>query len=127
MNSILTFALSSNSVWLMWPEALMAMPAVIYLVSLKKMTLGSAPNWTRMRLMAFLGLLSTASLVLLGARPNLYTIVAIPAIPALLAFGVLTFHPQRVLGWQKIRVYLNICVAASALCWITQIIWLLTR
>ena len=117
----------SNPVWLMWPEALMVMPAVIYLVGLNRLKLDSANCWTPMRLMAFVGLLATASLVLLGVRPSLYTIVAIPALPAPFAFGVLVFRPRRILNWQKIRVYLTICVVASALCWVTQIIWLLTR
>ena len=111
----------------MWPEALMLMPAVIYLVGLKRLKLDSANSWIPMRLMAFMGLLATASLVLLGVRPDLYTIVAIPALPAPLAFAVLIFSPRRILNWQKTRVYLTICVVASAVCWVTQIIWLLTR
>lgn len=117
----------SNPIWLMWPEALMAMPAVIYLVGLNTLKLDSANSWIPVRLMAFVGLLATASLVLLGVRPSLYTIIAIPALPAPLAFGVLILRPQRILKWPKIRVYLTVCVVASALCWVTQIIWLLTR
>jgi hypothetical protein len=118
---------SSNPIWLMWPEGLMIAAAVIYLSRIKTLTLDGPSSATRVRLLAFVGLFATASLVLLGGRPNLYTIIAIPVIPAPFAFGVLIFCPRRILKWTKMRIYLTACVVASALSWIIQIIWLLTR
>jgi hypothetical protein len=117
----------SNSIWLMWPEGLMVAAAVIYLSGIKSFTLDGPSSSTRVRLMAFIGLFTTASLLLLGTRPNLYTIIAIPVIPAPFVFGILILRPRRILNWTKIRIYLTVCVVASALCWTTQIIWLLTR
>jgi hypothetical protein len=117
----------SNPIWLMWPEALMIAAAVIYLSGIKNLRSDDAGTSNRTRLIAAIGLFSTASLVLLGMRPNLYTIIAIPVIPAPFLFGALIVRPHRILDWTKTRIYLNACVAASALCWTTQAIWLLTR
>jgi hypothetical protein len=71
----------SNSIWLMWPEGLMIVPAAIYLIGIRALTLDDPRSSTRVRLLAFFGLFATASLVLLGTRPNLYTIIAVPVIP----------------------------------------------
>ena len=57
----------------------------------------------------------------------MYTIVAIPAIPAPFVFGALIVYPSLVINWTKTRTYLNACVVASGLCWAAQVIWLLTR
>ena len=94
----------SNSIWLMWPEGLMVAAAVIYLSGIKSLTLDGPTSSTRVRLIALLGLFTSASLVLLGTRPNLYTIIAIPVIPAPFAFGILIFRPRRILNWTKIRI-----------------------
>jgi len=104
----------SNSIWLMWPEGLMIIPAVIYLIGIEASTLDDPSNSTRIRLLAFVGFFATASLVLLGTKQNLYTIIAIPVIPAPFAFGVLIIRPRRMLMWTKIRIYLTACVVASA-------------
>jgi hypothetical protein len=117
----------SNPIWLMWPEGLMIAAAVIYLSGIKTLAPDGPSSSTRVRLLAFVGLFATASLVLLGTRPNLYTIIAIPVIPAPFAFGVLLVRPRRILKWTKMRIYLTVCVIASALSWTVQIIWLLTR
>jgi hypothetical protein len=70
--------------------------------------------------------LVTLALVLLGAAwPSLYTIIAIPVIPAVLVFAVALFRPVAVWGRPKIRLYLNLCVAASGLAWLFQIFWVL--
>jgi hypothetical protein len=116
----------SNSIWLMWPEGLMVLLAALYFIRIKGFLLGGASSPASLRLTAFTGLLATASLVLLGTWPSLYTIIAIPVIPAPFVFGILIFRPRRILNWNKIRIYLTVCVVASALCWTTQIIWLLT-
>lgn len=116
----------SNPIWLMWPEGLMVLLAALYFIGIRGFVLDGASSPTSLRLTAFTGLLATASLLSLGARINLFTVIAIPAIPAPFAFGVLIFRPNRVLRWAGIRIYLSVCVAASAVCWTFQIVWLST-
>src|SRR5215469_7002021 len=96
----------SNPIWLVWPEALMVALAVIYLTSTKWLASSDPPVMSRVRVMAIVGLLSSASLVLLGTRPNLFTIVAIPVIPAPFLFAALILSPRRITDWAKTRVYL---------------------
>jgi hypothetical protein len=117
----------SNSVTMLWPEGLMIAVAVLYLIGMKFLALNSPINSTRVRLLAVVGLFATASLVLLGTGLNLYTIFAIPVIPAPFAFGVLFFRPTHIEESGKLRVYLTVCVVISALAWTTQFVWLFTR
>jgi len=117
----------ANSVTLLWPEGLMIAVAVLYLTGMKFLALNSPFNSTRVRLLALVGLFATASLVLLGTRPNLYAIFAIPVIPAPFAFGVLIFRPSRLAERARLRVYLTVCVVTSALAWTIQFVWLFTR
>jgi hypothetical protein len=117
----------SNPIWKMWPEALMIATAMVYMVGLKVLTRHGPSSSTYVRLLSSIGLISTASLLLLGITPNLYTIVAIPVIPAPFAFAALILRPERIEAWTKTRIYLAVCVAASALCWTIQVIWLSTR
>jgi hypothetical protein len=101
--------------------------AMLYLIGMKSLAVNSPINSARVRLLAVVGLFSTVSLVLLGTGPNLYTIFAVPVIPAPFAFGVLIFRPTRIAEWARLRIYLTICVVVSALAWATQFVWLLTR
>jgi hypothetical protein len=117
----------ANPIWLMWPEGLMIAAAVIYLSGAKNLRSIGPGMSSRVRLMAAIGLFSTASLILLGIRPNLYTIIAIPVIPAPFVFGALIVRPRVVMNWNKTLTYLNACVVASGLSWAAQAIWLLTR
>jgi hypothetical protein len=117
----------SNSITLLWPEGLMIAVAVLYLIGMKSLALDSPINSTRVRLLSIVGILATASGVLLVSMPSYYTILAIPVIPAPFAFGVLIFRPTLILKWTRLRVYLTVCVVVSALAWATQFVWLFTR
>ena len=117
----------SNPLWKMWPEALMIAIAIGYSAGLKVLTRDGPSSSAHVRLLSSIGLISTASLLLLGIMPNLYTIVAIPVIPAPFAFAALILRPERIEKWTKTRIYLAVCVAASALCWTIQLTWLSTR
>lgn len=117
----------SNPIWLMWPELLMVAAAAIYLSATKNLRSNGPGMSSRVRLAAAAGSFSTASLVLLGIRPSLYTIIAIPVIPAPFVFAALIFRPTLVMKWTKTTVYLNVSVVASGLCWVAQVIWLMTR
>jgi len=117
----------SNSVTLLWPEGLMISVAVLYLIGMKFLALNSPINSTRLQLLSFVGLLATASVVLLVSTPSYYTIFAIPVIPAPFAFGVLIFRPLLIVKSTGLRVYLTGCVVISALAWTMQFIWLFTR
>lgn len=117
----------SNSVKLLWPEGLMIAVAVLYLIGVNFLVLNAPVSSTRVRLVSFVGFLATASVVLRGSSPSLYTIIAIPVIPAPFTFGVLIFRPILIAKWTRLRVYLTLCVVISALAWTIQFIWLLTR
>jgi hypothetical protein len=117
----------SNSILLMWPEALMVAAAVLYLIADRKLKSDEPGAVGGVRVVASIGLFSTSSLILLGTRPNLFTIIAIPVIPAPFVFGTLLVSPKRIVQWTKTKVYLDACVITSALCWTAQAIWLLTR
>jgi len=100
---------------------------LLYLIGTKFLALTSPISSTRVRLLSFVGFLGTASVVLLGTMPSLYTIIAIPMIAAPFSFGVLIFRPNFIAKWTGWRVYLTVCVVISALAWTIQFNWLLTR
>ena len=118
---------SANSPKLLWPEALMILVAVSYLIGAKILGQYSPTKPNRVRMLSLVGFLSTASLVLLGSMPSYYTIIAIPVVPAPFAFGSLIFRPSLIVRWPRLGTYLTICVVISALAWTTQLVWLLTR
>ncbi len=100
---------------------------LLYLMGMRFLALNSPITSTRLQLLSFVGLLATASVVLLVSTPSYYTIIAIPMIPAPFSFGVLIFRPNFIAKWTRWRVYLTACVVMSALAWTIQFIWLLTR
>src|SRR5258708_29258428 len=113
----------SNSVKLLWPQGLLIVVPALYLVDMKFLDLNAAISSSGVRLLSFVGFLSTASVVLLGSMPGLYTIIAIPVIPAPFNFGLLVFRPNLIANWTRLRVYLTVCVVMSALAWTIQFIW----
>ena len=123
----MTMIASSNSVRLLWPEGLMIALAVSYLIGTKILGQDATARPNRVRWLSLVGFLSTASVVLLGSMPSYYTIIAIPVIPAPFAFGTLIFRPRLLVRWARLHAYLTTCVVISALAWMTQFVWLLTR
>jgi hypothetical protein len=79
----------------------------------------------RQRILSLLGCLVSVALILLGAYPGIYTIVAIPVIPAPIIFAVGILRPNFLSRRPSLRAYLTICVIASALCWVFELWWLL--
>ncbi len=105
----------------------MIMLAVSYLIGTKLLGQYRPSRPSGVRVLSFVGFLSTASVVLMGSMPSYYTIIAIPVIPAPFAFGTLIFRPSLIVRWTRLGTYLTICVVISALAWTTQLVWLLTR
>ncbi len=118
---------ASNPAYSLWPEALLAALALVYLLGLKAVEREGPIGATKTRLLAFIGLVTAGSTVLLGSNPSHYTIVAIPLIPAPFLFGALIVRPRLIVQWAKLRAYLTVAVALSCLTWITQALWLYTR
>lgn len=116
----------SNPPWLLWPEGLMIAVGLTYLGGVRLAQDGPGST-IRVRVLSMVGLVATASAVLLGGTPSLYTIVAIPVLPAPFVFGALVFQPARFQKWTTLRMYLTVSVAVSVLVWTTQLIWLATR
>ena len=87
----------------------------------------SSEGWghaVRSRLVSSIGCCVTVALVLLGsAWPSLYTVIAIPALPAPFIFGAMIIRPSLFHTRRKVHWYLNICVAASGLAWLLQVWW----
>jgi hypothetical protein len=109
---------------LLWPEVLVITAAVIYLTVTVISATDSPSMSARARLLAFVGLFVTVALIFLGAIwPSYYTIIAIPFIPAPFVFGVLIFRPGLASKRPRLRAYLTLCVAASALTWAFQLFW----
>ena len=113
--------------WLLWPEGLMVVLAMIYLGSGRALPSNRWSGSIYERLLLLVGFLVTGGTVLLGSMPSYYTIIAIPIIPAPFVFLFLIFRPALMSRWNKMRIYLTACVALSAFAWGTQLIWLLTR
>ena len=118
---------SSNPIWLLWPEGLMVIAAAIYLGAVKTLAIDAPGRSARVRMLSSVGLFVTGCTVLLGSMPSLYTIIAIPLVPAPFAFGALIYKPGLISQWKRFRIYLTISVVISALAWTTQIVWLATR
>jgi hypothetical protein len=120
--------LFSNSLKLPWPEGLMVAIAVAFLVGMKIVVVDDfSVNPIYVRMLSFVGVLATSSLVLLGIWPSLYTILAVPVVPAPFAFVFLIFRPSLISKWRRMRLYLTVCVVISACAWTIQFIWLSTR
>ena len=78
---------------------------------------------TRIRIMAFLGLLTSLSMVWLGVWPSLFTLVAIIVLPAAFLFVGVFFWP-RLIAIGGIRVYLIASAGISIVGLLFQFIWL---
>ena len=117
----------SYPIRLLWPEGLMVTAAAIYLGAVQTLAIDAPGRSARVRMLSSVGLFVTGCTVLLGSMPSLYTIIAIPLIPAPFAFGVLIYKPGRISQWNRLRIYLTISVVISALAWATQFVWLATR
>jgi len=103
--------------------------AVAFLVGMKILVADDfSVNPIYVRMLSFVGVLATSSLVLLGIIwPSLYTILAAPVVPAPFAFVFLIFRPSLISKWRGMRLYLTVCVVTSAVAWTIQFIWLFTR
>ncbi len=79
----------------------------------------------RLRLLSVVGLAVTLALICLGGVwPSLFTIIAIPAIPAPILFSVGLLNPMFIGRKPNLRLYLNLCVLASGLAWAVEMSWL---
>lgn len=113
----------TRAIRVIWPEILAFAGAVAYFCVILKTKL-VLHELTRLRVLSMLGFVVTASLVLLGALwPSLYTIIAIPVIPALFVFGVAIFRPLLVGKRRKLHFYLNLSVLVSGVAWAFQMLW----
>jgi hypothetical protein len=102
--------------------------AVAFLVGMKIVVVDDiSVNPIYVRMLSFVGVLATSSLVLLGIWPSLYTILAVPVVPAPFAFVFLIFRPSLISKWRRMRLYLTVCVVISAFAWTIDFIWLFTR
>jgi hypothetical protein len=82
-------------------------------------------NSLQVRLLSLGGLLITAAMILLGGiYPSYFTIIAIPVIPAPIAFGALIFRPELASKWHKTGIYLVVSILVSLACWLTELAWL---
>jgi hypothetical protein len=107
-----------------WPEVLAVVVASVYLWGISNGGLGPASTVARQRLLAVLGFVATAELIFLGGIwPSAITLVAIPALPAPFIFAGTIARPALASGRPKLRIYLTLCVVASALAWAFQIWW----
>ena len=119
----ITANMSLTPMRLLWPEGLLITAAVIYLLGIRATATDSPTISTRIRLLSFVGLCITGALIFLGLISPYYAIIAIPAIPAPFFFGILIFRPNLVSKRPKLRPYLTLCVAASALTSVFQLFW----
>jgi hypothetical protein len=88
------------------------------------MALNPSRSLMHVRLLSIGGLFVTAGMMLLAVYPGLFTIIAIPVLPAPIAFGALIFRPELASKWPKMVIYLAACVAVSAASWLGEFIWL---
>jgi hypothetical protein len=79
----------------------------------------------RTRLLSLVGLLVTAATIYLGGVwPSLYTLIAVPILPAPFIFATAIVRPAVLLKSPKLRVYLLVCVCVSVVTLIGDQIWL---
>ena len=87
--------------------------------------LGPRNTAPRQRLLAVTGFVATLGLIVLGGIwPSLYTLLAIPALPAPFILAGAIARPTLASSRPKLRVYLTLCVVASVLAWAYQLWWL---
>ena len=79
---------------------------------------------TGLRLLSGIGFLATdAGIFLGGIWPSYFTLVAILILPAPFVFAFAAVRPPAVWKRAKLRMYLNLCVVASGLMWVAQLLW----
>lgn len=112
--------------WLrtLWPEALAIIVSLVSLFGLLRAEVSSARGRILVRVYTFMGLLSTGALLFLGALwPSFYSIVAIGAIPSPFFLLAVMIRPGFLLKAPKARLYLLLCLGASAFLWAFQLVW----
>lgn len=98
--------------------------AAVYLRGVSSGGLGPSSTTARQRLLAILGFVATLGLIFLGGIwPSVYTLVAIPALPAPFIFAAAIVRPTLTARSPRLRIYLTLCAVASALAWAVQIWW----
>lgn len=129
MPSFYTNAATISGLWRgLWLESSVIAVAAVYLWGISSGGLGPASTVVRQRLLAIFGLMATAALIFLGGIwPSIFTLVAIPVIPSLFFFAGTIVRPALASSRPKLRVYLTLCVIASALAWVCQISWELSK
>jgi hypothetical protein len=111
----------------LWPEGISIIVAAIYLVGMANLAKDFNAASKRIRLLSFIGLCATSALIFLGLISPYYGIIAIPAIPAPILFVIAIFRPTLISNGPKLRIYLAVCVSASALASGFQLFWDILR
>jgi len=79
------------------------------------------------RLLSLVGFLVTVYMIFLGSLyPGLFSIVAIPIIPAPFVLGAAIFRPALLEKSPKLRGYLIACTAVSFACGAFDLAWLMS-
>jgi hypothetical protein len=99
----------------------------LYLVWVERLDGAPVKLEAKTRFLAVVGLCTALGLLFLGLASPYYGVVALLAVPAPVVFAVLIVRPGLLWNKPKLRVYLNLCVAASGLVWVFQILWQLVR
>ena len=78
----------------------------------------------RLRLLYVAGAVVTLALLGLGAIwPTTFTFAALFALPAPAVFLVAAVIPEVLKNRRKLKIYLIVCIALSALSWSAEIAW----
>lgn len=95
----------------------------LYLLGMTSLDVASLNLDGKTRLLALVGLCAALGLLFLGLASPYYGVVALFAVPAPVMFVILIIRPALVWKKPRLRIYLNLCVSASGLVWIFQILW----
>ena len=105
-----------------WAYAFVILASVAYLVAV--LSFHADAGGARLRVLSGLGLLASAAGVFLGGIwPSAYTPVAILILPAPFIFIFAAIRPAAVWKRSNLRFYLHLCVIASGLMWVFQVLW----
>jgi len=111
----------------LWPEGILIIAAGIYLVGMAYLAKNFNAASKHIRLLSFIGLFVASALIFLGLISPYYGIIAIPTIPAPILFVIAIFRPNLISNGPKLRIYLAVCVTASALVSGFQLVWDISR
>ncbi|HXJ16690.1 MAG TPA: hypothetical protein VNM68_05775 [Candidatus Polarisedimenticolia bacterium] len=104
---------------------LLILAASVYAVGILSIPLNTPIKAARVRLLSLAGFLVIGALIFLGIMwPSIYSLIAALMIPSLLFLAAMIVRPKLLEGRSTLRLYLVISVAVSALCWVTEAIWL---